>query len=180
MSDNSSKVPAWVWVTTPAIAIGFVGFIFYLSTIPAGDELEAVRGDARKVLEESAAKAREDAAKIESKVKPSYDFYRLLEKQTVEVPDVEEYKSTPKDAAAKYEYRLQAGSFRSDSDADRMRAELILEGLPAYLESSAVNGSTWHRVSVGPYTDRSKLNKAQDILVSRNVSPLVLKQKVSD
>ncbi len=83
MSDNSSKVPAWVWVTTPAIAIGFVGFIFYLSTIPAGDELEAVRGDARKVLEESAAKAREDAAKIESKVKPSYDFYRLLEKQTV-------------------------------------------------------------------------------------------------
>jgi len=180
MSDNANKVPGWVWVTTPSIALAFVGFIAYLSTVPAGDELDAVRGDARKVLEESAARAREDAAKVEEAVKPSYDFYRLLEKQTVEVPDVEEYRSTPKDAAAKYEYRLQAGSFRSDVDADRMRAELILEGLPAYLESSSVNDSTWHRVFVGPYTDRSKLNKAQDILVSRNVSPLVLKQKISE
>lgn len=180
MSDNHKKAPAWVWVTTPAIAIGFIGFIIYLSTVPAGDELESLRGDARQVLQESVDRAREDAATVEKTVKPSYDFYRILEKQTVEVPDVEAYKSTPKDAAAKYEYRLQAGSFRSDTDADRMRAELLLEGLPAYLESSDVNGSLWHRVFIGPYTDRSKLNKAQDILVSRNVSPLVLKQKLTD
>ncbi|MEK9712891.1 MAG: SPOR domain-containing protein [Thalassolituus sp.] len=179
MSDGGRKIPGAVWVVTPAIALAFVGFIGYLSTVPSDNELDAVKGDARKALESSVERMKEDAARIEEKAKTSYDFYRLLEKQTVEVPEVEEYRSTPKEAAAKYEYRLQAGSFRSETDADRMRGELILEGLPAYLESSTVNGSTWHRVFVGPYVDRSKLNKAQDILVSRNVSPLVLKQKIS-
>ncbi|MEQ3763057.1 MAG: SPOR domain-containing protein [Alcanivorax sp.] len=179
MADSGNNVPGWVWVTTPAIALAFAGFIFYLSTVPAGNELDAVKGDARKALEATAAQAREDKQKATETAKPSYDFYRLLEKQTVEVQEVEAYKSTPKDAAVKYEYRLQAGSFRSEMDADRMRAQLILEGLPAYLESSSVNSSTWHRVFVGPYTNRSKMNKAQDILVSNNVSPLVLKQKVS-
>lgn len=180
MANSGNNIPGWVWVTTPALALAFAGFIFYLSTIPAGNELEAVKGDARKTLEASVTKAREDSKKVTEAAKPSYDFYRLLEKQTVEVQDVAAYKSTPKDAAVKYEYRLQAGSFRSETDADRMRAQLILEGLPAYLESTSVESSTWHRVFVGPYTNRSKMNKAQDILVSNNVSPLVLKQKVSE
>lgn len=180
MADSGKKIPGWVWVTTPAMALAFAGFVFYLSTIPASNDIDALKGDARKTLEASAAQAREDKEKVTQAAKPSYDFYRLLEKQTVEVQEVEAYKSTPKDAATKYEYRLQAGSFRSETDADRMRAQLILEGLPAYLESSTVGSSTWYRVFVGPFTNRSKMNKAQDILVSNNVSPLVLKQKVSN
>jgi cell division protein FtsN len=177
MAEGSSRVPGWVWVTTPAIAAAFVGFIVFLSTVPAGNELDAVKGDARKALEQGVEKARSDAAKAAA-VKPSYDFYKLLEKQTVDVPEVEAYRSTPKGAAVNYEYRLQAGSFRSAEDAEHLRAQLLLEGLTAYQESSMVNGSTWHRVFVGPFKDRSKLNKAQDVLVSHNISPLVLKQKI--
>ena len=177
MADSGRNTPGWVWVIIPSIAVAFGAFIMYLSTVPAGDEAGAVGKDARSVIEASAEQARKDAEKIGNAAKPSYDFYRLLEKQTVEVPDVKEYKSTPKDAATTYEYRLQAGSFRSAEDADRMRAGLLLGGLPAYTESSSVNGSIWHRVFVGPYTDRSRLNKAQDILASQNISPLVLKQK---
>ncbi|MEQ3701417.1 SPOR domain-containing protein [Thalassolituus sp.] len=173
MSEGSSRVPGWVWVTTPAIAAAFVGFIVFLSTVPAGNELDAVKGDARKALEQGVEKARSDAAKAAA-VKPSYDFYKLLEKQTVDVPEVEAYRSTPKDNV-NYEYRLQAGSFRSANDAERLRAQLLLEGLTAYQESSTVNGSTWHRVFVGPFKDRSKLNKAQDLLASYKISALVLK-----
>ncbi|MFP6789200.1 MAG: SPOR domain-containing protein [Thalassolituus sp.] len=175
MAEGSSRVPGWLWVTTPAIAAAFVGFIVFLSTVPAGNELDAVKGDARKALEQGVEKARSDAANAAA-VKPSYDFYKLLEKQTVDVPEVEAYRSTPKDNV-NYEYRLQAGSFRSANDAERLRAQLLLEGLTAYQEGSTVNGSTWYRVFVGPFKNRSKLNKAQDTLVNMNISPLVLKQK---
>ena len=175
MSEGGSKIPKWVWITTPTLALAFVGFILYLTTIPAGDELDAVKGDARKALQLGVEKAKEETAKQVSK--PAYEFYKLLENQTVEVPEVEAYQSTPK-GDVNYQYRLQAGSFRSADDAERLRASLLLEGLTAYRQESTVNGSTWHRVFVGPFTDRSKMNKAQDLLAERSISPLVLKEEV--
>ncbi|WP_430460427.1 SPOR domain-containing protein [Thalassolituus sp. LLYu03] len=173
MSDSSSHIPKWVWITTPTLAVAFIGFILFLSTIPSGDELDAVKGDARKVLQQGVEKAKEETARQVDK--QSYEFYKLLEKQTVEVPEVDAYHSTPKDNET-YQYRLQAGSFRNAEDAERMRASLLLEGLTAYRQESTVNGTTWHRVFVGPFTDRSKMNKAQDILAERSISPLVVKE----
>ena len=178
MSEGASKIPKWVWITTPTLAVAFVAFIMFLTTIPTGDELNAVKGDAKKALQLGIEQAKKKAA--EELPKPSYEFYKLLENQTVEVQEVEEYKSTPKDAATKYEYRLKAGSFRSEDDAERLRGDLILQGLPAYREEKTVNDSTWHRVLIGPFTNRSKLNKAQDILVSNNISPLVHKTKLDN
>lgn len=175
MSDSSSHIPKWVWITTPTLAVAFIGFILFLTTIPAGDEMDAVKGDARKVLQQGVEKAKEETAKQTSK--QSYEFYKLLENQTVEVPKVDAYKSTPKDDAS-YQYRLQVGSFRNAEDAERMRASLLLEGLTAYREASTVNGNTWHRVFVGPFSDRSKMNKAQDVLAARSISPLVVKEPV--
>ena len=101
MADNGSNIPKWVWVITPTLAVAFLGFILYLSTVPAGNELDAVKGDARKALQQG-AEAIKNTAK--DAPKPDYDFYRLLENQTVEVPKVEAYKSTPKDDI-RYEYR---------------------------------------------------------------------------
>lgn len=174
MADNNSSIPRWVWVVTPTLAVAFLGFILYISTIPASNELEAVKGDARKALQQGQEKLKESA---KSTPKPDYDFYKLLENQTLEVPKVEAYKSTPRENV-NYIYRLQAGSFRSAEDAERLRASLILEGLEAYRQESTVNGNTWHRVFVGPFTDRSRLNKAHDKLVARSISPLELREVV--
>ena len=37
--------------------------------------------------------------------------------------------------------------------------------------------SVWHRVMVGPFTSRSKLNHAQDILADANTESMVVKVK---
>ncbi|ASP38247.1 sporulation protein [Bacterioplanes sanyensis] len=170
MSDHSSRVPKWVWVFTPTLAVAFAGFVLYLSTIPASDESGAVRQDAEEVFQ-----ALQQQAVTPPVEKPNYEFYRLLEQQEVKVDKVKEYVSTPKGTPKRYSYRLQVASFRGSADADRMRAELLLAGMNAYVESSTVNDSTWYRVYVGPFTNRSKMNKAQDQLAQRNISPLVLK-----
>jgi cell division protein FtsN len=170
-----SKVPKWVWILTPTLAVAFVGFVLYLSTIPASDESGAVQKETQQALQALKDKAQQQQAAP----KPNYEFYQLLEEQEVKVDKVEEYVSTPKGTPKKYVYRLQAASFRSQADADRLRAELILQGMSAYLESSTVKDSTWYRVYVGPFNDRSKMNKAQDELVQRNISPLVLKTPVA-
>ena len=173
MARDNQSVPKWVWVVTPTLAVAFAGFVLYLSTIPASDEATAVKQDAEQVFQDLAKEAKPAPAK------PNYEFYQLLEKQEVKVDKVKEYVSTPKGAPKKYVYRLQAASFRNRDDADRMRAELILQGMNAYIESSNINDSSWHRVYVGPFTNRSLMNKAQDQLVQRNISPLVLKTPIA-
>ncbi|GGK64384.1 SPOR domain-containing protein [Amphritea balenae] len=104
-----------------------------------------------------------------------FEFYKMLPNSQVDTTNVEPYKSTPKDAQSKHTYILQAGSFQSGSDAERMRARLILEGLPNVQTRKVTNsnGTIWHQVRTGPFDNRSMLNKAQDRLVRMNIQPLV-------
>ncbi|WP_286240256.1 SPOR domain-containing protein [Neptuniibacter halophilus] len=107
-----------------------------------------------------------------------FEFYEMLEKSEVKTPQVEAYKSTPKTVQSQTKYLLQAGSFRSKSDAERMRAQLILMGLPNVHTNSSTSsdGSIWYRVRTGPFENRSRLSKAYDKLVQKNIQPLRIKQ----
>lgn len=182
MSESSSRIPKAVWILTPLIAAAFVAFLFFLKTVPSGDELDAVKGDAKKVLQTGVQRAKEEARKeVEKQVsKPAYDFYKLLENSDVPVPSAEEshYKSTPKSEVAKYQYTLQAASFRSNEQADSLKVTLIMENLSSSIEQVNVKGTEYYRVMVGPFTDRSKMNKAQDVLANHRINALVIKTPI--
>ena len=180
MANNNVGVPSWLWVTTPLVTVSFVTAMFFLGQVPASDELDAVKGDAKAALQSGIERAKKDIEDAANNIEYQYEFYQLLEQQTIEVPEIDAYRSTPKGASPKYQYRLQAGSFRSDEDANRLRSQLLLEGLPAYQETNQIGEAIWHRVFVGPFTDRSKLNRAQDTLADFNISPLLLKSTVAE
>lgn len=104
-----------------------------------------------------------------------FEFYKMLPESEVDTTNVEPYKSTPKDVKPKHTYILQVGSFQNGSDAERLRAQLILQGLPNVQTRKVTNsnGTVWHQVRTGPFDNRSQLNKAQDKLVRMNIQPLV-------
>ncbi|EAR61427.1 SPOR domain-containing protein [Neptuniibacter caesariensis] len=110
--------------------------------------------------------------------KKRFEFYEMLEKSEVKAPQVDAYKSTPKDAKTQHKYLLQAGSFKSKADAEQMRAQLILLGLPnVHTDTSkSKDGTLWYRVRLGPFDNRSRLSKAYDKLVQQNIQPLRIKQ----
>lgn len=105
-----------------------------------------------------------------------FDFYDILPRSEVQAPEVDVYRSTPRDAEPDHRFLLQAGSFRDADDAERMRAQLILNGFPN-VHTSQVSGEngTWYRVRTGPFDDRSSLNRAQDQLVRLRISPMVIR-----
>lgn len=184
---QSAGMPSWV-VTFALLMLGaFLSFLIYLNSVPAEKtqpKWSNVKSQTNKpqAKPQPAKPAATQPAKAVAKPapKPDYDFYQLLEEQKVEVPKVDVYKSTPKTQKLDYQYRLQVASFRSQDDADTLRAALILEeGMQAEVQASEVNGSRWYRVSVGPYTNRSVMNKAQDKLVARGISPLELKEPLT-
>jgi cell division protein FtsN len=196
----ASGSPRWVWIFTPLVALSFVGFLFYLTTIPASDDIDKITlslseqaKQAKKALESSAKQAINEtvqaAIKKEipeaansdtvNKAVDNYEFFEILENKKVTVEKVSEYKSTPKGfdkSGNKIQYRLKTGSFRSQQGADRMKAQLTLNGFSTQIESATVKSSTWYRVFTGPFGNRSKMNKAQDQLVSLGIQSVSIKQ----
>lgn len=174
---SNSEVPKWVWVFTFVMVSLFVGMLWLLSTVEPSTAPSQAWDTAKSEAKAAIKNNKSEAPKLKEVAKPDYDFYRLLEEQKVVVPKVEAYKSTPKEQVD-YLYRLQVASFRSKDDAERLRASLILEGMQAYIQSSEVKGSTWHRIFVGPFDNRSNMNKVHDKLVSRGISPLEFKEPI--
>jgi cell division protein FtsN len=105
-----------------------------------------------------------------------YEFYELLPKDEITPAAVKEYKSTPRNAKLDKRYVLQAGSFRNAADAEKMRAQLILSGLKD-VHTNPSNGANglWHRVRIGPFDNRSVMNKAHDKLARLNINAMTIR-----
>jgi cell division protein FtsN len=134
--------------------------------------------------------------KAQAEAKPRFDFYTLLKESEVFVPEVEEpplvkapaptdpAKTKPEDEKVpakqplSYEFILQTGSFRARSDADSLRARLLLLNLKATVESAGAKpGEVWHRVMVGPFTSQETLARARTALQQNGVDSILVKRK---
>ena len=76
------------------------------------------------------------------------------------------------------QYLLQAGSFKAASDAERRRVNIMLLGLTdARVQTVTGENGTWHRVLVGPFSSRSKLQKAKATLINKGIDTLQIQLK---
>ena len=113
--------------------------------------------------------------------KPSekYDFYQMLPNFEVVVPEKDKDVKRDLPAAAKIErpgvYVLQAGSYRNEADADRVRAQLAMQGVAAKVQRVAVDADVWHRVRIGPISNLDELNKVRKQLQAADVDALVIR-----
>ena len=121
--------------------------------------------------------------KLETKVikqtsASDFTYGTMLKQAEVTPAHVPVYASTPKDPTKKTSHVLQVASFKSEVDARALQKRLINKKLTnvQVTQSKAKSGSIWYRVMVGPFQNRSMLNKAQDILVQMSFSPLERKQ----
>lgn len=108
----------------------------------------------------------------------SYDFYRMLPSFEVVVP--------PKTREVKPDIRLapetrpgtyvlQAGAYKHFADADRIRAQLALQGIESTVQKVTVDNDTWHRIRIGPVSNLGDLNRMRDALRRANIDFLVIR-----
>lgn len=174
-----SQVPGWVWLFTGLVLGGFIVFLARLTDVDVPEQpKQTAPAPTPKVVEEPKPKE-------EGTPKPRFDFYKLLRESEVIVPATEPSESQANNGqtqeASKDEFILQVGSFRKSSEADSLRAQLLLLNLDAYTEQVTLNNSeVWHRVLVGPFNNQSRLASARSTLVSNDYHALVLKRKRDD
>ncbi len=108
-----------------------------------------------------------------------YDFYQMLPNFEVVVPEKEKDVKRDLPATAKIErpgvYVLQVGSYRAETDADRVRDKLSKEGIDAKVQRVAVDTDVWHRVRIGPITKLDDLNKLRKQLQASDVDAIVIR-----
>ena len=85
-------------------------------------------------------------------------------------PDPKPY-APPKqlDIAEPTQFDIQAASFKRQDDAEKLRATLLLENLPARTLSTEIDGKLWYRVVVGPFERRVEADRALTKLRSRDL-----------
>ena len=108
----------------------------------------------------------------------TYDFYDKLPKFEVVVPEKEkdvrpDLKPAPE--TRRGTYVLQAGSYKNFADADRVRAQLALQGVESKVQKVSVDNDTWHRIRIGPISKLDELNRLRQILRKANVDVLVIR-----
>ena len=72
-------------------------------------------------------------------------------------------------------YYLQAGAFRSEQDAESVKARILLLGLPAEVQKGQSNGSTIHRVRVGPFSGIDEMNRSRSRLGEEKIASTVVR-----
>ncbi len=60
-------------------------------------------------------------------------------------------------------------AFKSPRDADERRAELLLLGLTAFIETKPIPDTTWHRVMIGPFDSDIQLSRSQSLLAANHL-----------
>lgn len=159
-TTTNRPVPGWIWLLT--------GLIIGLSVtfLPKLNE---------RKHEPTPAIVDKPDTNIESSAKRKFDFYTLLPELEVVVDE-----NSPSNASNSANndtgtYVLQVGSFKSDHEADTLKARLALMGVETNIEIVTVNSAKWHRVRVGPSKDKNRLLSTQSRLRSEKMDSVLLK-----
>ena len=148
----------------------------------------------------------DEAGKKPAPPKKTFDFYSVLPEMEVVIPDAElsakaraeqqrqqlaiaqaqqgnaanpQATATPTPAGAAdagARYVLLAGSYSDPKAADEAKAKLALLGMIAKVQSITINGKTWNRVMVGPYSNASETETAKKTLADSGVKAIPMKQ----
>lgn len=166
-SEEQIPISVWRWLLVFTVVAAFVGSLLWLKS--------TVSSSTRQVV----------ASKPEKKP-IKYEFYNVLPEREVIIPEylIETKKRIERQQAKKNpekqstaNYLIQAGAFEEYREADKRRAQLLLMGQNAYLEKAILQGRTWHRVKIGPFTSLNEADNVRKRLARENIQSVIMKQK---
>jgi cell division protein FtsN len=180
-AKKQQSYPGWLWMLF-GLAIGLsVAFAIYVK------DNEPVQPQAASVPSsidnngESAIPASATPEPVVEKKERRFTFYDLLPAAEFVVPEkasTTEEDVQPEAIVEPGMYVLQAGSFSTNTDADRRRAELALQGIESHIQRVQINDRNYHRVYVGPTEDLDELNLLRSRLRAAKID--VLRIRLSD
>jgi cell division protein FtsN len=140
---------------------------------PAPIEAPPPEAPAKPVAEPAKAKAPPPEKKADARKPPpaDYSFYDILPGKASPKP--------VKPAKPKVQHWLQVAALKLPQDAERLKARLILLGLPVVMQKVESGETTLYRVRVGPFKTEDDGLGALDTLAENDFEPRWVKDPVT-
>jgi cell division septation protein DedD len=160
---KKKPLPAWLWLLTGLLLGAFIFGLVWLR----GQSQDAGGGwvGAQPDRLPQGPVSEKPTAEVPPPPKPRFDFYDLLPKMEVVVPDEEldappvPSPVSPAESSGPSRYLVQVGSFRAAEDADRLKAQLALLGFEARVVPARIdNRQMRYRVRLGPHVGKDAVN----------------------
>ncbi|HEB63240.1 MAG TPA: hypothetical protein ENJ07_02030 [Gammaproteobacteria bacterium] len=178
-ADQKKRTPGWVWLLVGLVPGLGVALLVYLMK----DESEVALHET-KVTTSSALQQEEPVAPLPPQPEARYDFYKSLQDMKIFIPDEEEIvtnkrsNSETKEIKQPGAYIFQVASFKEHKMADALKAKLAILGIKSGIQSVTIeNGSTWHRVRIGPIHELPRLHEVKLQLQQNDIEFILLKLK---
>lgn len=183
-NQETNGIGVLKWMLITAVLIGFAVFLVYLKSpglqksvpTPIAQNKEAAT-PTKSSQSEATNKANADEAKKQQKPQPpQFDFYTILPKKEMIVPDHEIKTRTREERVGKNKkasYVIQAGSSQDFKDADQLKAKLALMGIESKIQKAKVESVIWYRVKIGPYSQMDSVNTIMSRLQKHGMKPVI-------
>jgi len=185
--NGGSGTPGWVWLLVGVLGGLAIAVVLFVQGYwgKDGSLLPQPNPQARAPTPSEEPVAQREAPEPK---KPKYDFYDVLRDKEVIIPDADlpalaqAEAQAPADAvvpanAETVRYLIQAGAFRSSSDAEALKARIALTGELARVESAEIAGGTIYRVRLGPYANASALAAAKQTLGDNGIEAAAIRAR---
>ncbi len=97
--------------------------------------------------------------------KPPKEKWTYVEGLTTKEVEVGEYEVKEKGP-----YKMQCGSFRTQKQAETLKAKIAFAGLEAQIKATKGNSNTWHKVFLGPYSRKRLAEEDKNKLKRNNIN----------
>ena len=180
-NEEPNGVGVFKWMLVTALIIGFVVFLVYLKS-PGFQKTALLAQNQSNEPAVSPEKADPDKKpqgdekpKDKKPEPPQFDFYTILPKKEVVVPDHEIKTRTREEQVGKNKkasYVIKAGSSKDFNEADQLKAKLALMGIESKIHKAKVESATWYTVTIGPYNQMSSVNGIISRLQKNGMKPV--------
>ncbi|NOX07994.1 MAG: hypothetical protein GXP22_00645 [Gammaproteobacteria bacterium] len=166
--NKKSKKPisGWLWLVAVILIALFSTLLLYLQ-----EQKQAPAIQKKPTADSSKKKSSSNKQSNKSR----FDFYELLPEESFDLfkPD-----SNQADQKSSSQYLLQAGSFKTYAQADKLKAQLAFSGIVTTINTATTaDGKTWHRVQAGPYNNQLDIDQTQQKLQAMKIEPILLRIK---
>lgn len=102
-----------------------------------------------------------------------FEFYTLLPKESVDTSEIKQVSSTPLQKSHEI-YIIQIASFLRKKDAKDLQIDLKLRGFNPIISTIKRGRTKWYRVQIGPFTNKTKIDKIHDKLQKQGTYSLIV------
>lgn len=181
-SQEPSGIGLFKWMLITALIIGFAVFLVYLKSPGLQKAAPLAQNQETAPTTKSSKADTGDKVSAKQEIKnqkpqpPQFDFYTILPKKEMIVPDHEIKTRTREEQVGKNKkasYVIQAGSSQDFKDADQLKAKLALMGIESKIQKAKVESVIWYRVKIGPYSQMGSVNTIMSRLQKNGMKPVI-------